>query len=392
VFPLDSLVFDLILPATARPTTEDIKEGLGAEAAKSRLMLDVDLDFPQLEGESPTFLLRKRGDRRLLVVDEATAPMRQNPRTQPIVPRDLRPEKDRLAKLVDKMGARLGRMGAFGSWGDAAVVARSGRDLRAVALLSWALDPVTDLEGRRRAQQLSQREFELKLAGFDKRLDELDDATILARVPPATLERRGPKGAELLVVHVLSDRDGSWDLRKSYEAEKRIGAVELFSRLPGARQNVVAAEPEAEAPPAPSEPPRPAGPPIRAAVHDGRVVLVIPGERFESETITALGKRPLDALSSSDPVTGKQRDAIHLSGCGFVAPLAFLSEVFVDGKPLDRRRFDAEAIQAGEGTRALVGHLPRFGAVRILERGGKRWVTSELAGDPAPLLALTQTS
>jgi hypothetical protein len=390
MFPIDALVFDIILPATARPTAEHIKEALGEEAAASRLVVDVDLDFPQLEAEiSPTFLLRKRGDRRIYVVDESSAPMRQNPRAQPIVPRDLRAEKDRLVRLVGKMGARLGRMNAFGTWGDAVVVARSARDLRAVALLGWALDPVVDLEGRRRSQQLSQREFELKLASYEKRLDELDDATLLARVAPASLEKNGPKGAELLAIHVLSDRDGSWDIRKSYELEKRLAAVEKFSRIPGARQEPVAPEPppapKAEAPP--PEPPRPAGPPIRAMDLAGRVLLVVPAERFESETITALGKRPLDALTGADPVTGKQRDLIHQHGCAFIAPLAFLSEVFLDGKPLDRRRFEAEAVAGPDGARALEALLPRYGTVRVLEVGGKRWVTSELQADPTALVA-----
>ena len=403
MFPLDSLIFDIILPAAARPTSAQIRDGLGEEAASSRLMADVDLDMPQIEAEvSPTFMLRKRGDRRLMICDEASAPLRENPRTQAVVARDLRDEKDRLVNLVDKMGARVGRMGAFGTWGDAVVVCRSPRDLRAVLLLGWALDSVTDLEGRRRGQQLSQREFELKLAGFEKRLDELDDAAILARVPPATIEKKGPKGAELLVVSVLSDRDGSWDIRKSYELEKRVAALDLFSRIPGAKQSIVAADAEPAAaqpaasaaapkePPPPPEPPKPAGPPIRAAEigGGGRIILVVPPERLDSDTITALGKRPIDALTSKDAVTGKQRDHIHQHGAGFIAPLEFLSEVFVEGKPLDRKRFEAEAQTGGDGIRTLEAHLPRFGAVRILERGGKRWITSETTGDAAALLAL----
>jgi len=398
MFALDSLIFDLILPATARPTPEQFLEGLGGEeVAKKRMVLDVDLDVPQIEQEiSPTFLLRKRGDRRLLVVDDG--PLRQNPRTQAIVARDLRPERDRLAKLVETTGARIGRMNAFGTWGDAVVVCRSARDLRAVMLLGWALDPVMDLEGRRRGQQLSQREFEIKLASFEKRLDELDDATILARVPPATLEK---KGKEILVVSTLSDRDGSWDIRKSYELEKRVAAVENFSRIPGARQTIIAPEPAepAEAPKAaaaaptpapatPPEPPKPVGPPIRAVEQGGRIILVVPPERVDSDTVTALGKRPLDVLTSKDAVTGKQRDAIHQHGCGFIAPLAFLSEVFLDGKPLDKKRFEAEAQPAGPGVRALEAHLPRFGGVRVLDQGGKRWITSEISGDGAALLAL----
>jgi hypothetical protein len=363
MFPLDSLVMDLIFPA------------------QQRAIIDVDLDLPQIEAEiSPTFLLRRRGERRIFIVDEQ--PLRQSPRSQPIVARDLRPERERLARTVEKTGARLGRLGAFGAWGDAVVVARSPRDLRAVALLSWALDPTVDLDGRRRASQLGQREFELKLASFDKRLDELDDATILARVPPASLEKRGPREAPIYVVSVLSDRDGSWDVRKSYELEKRLGAVELFSRIPGAKQTIAPAEPEpppaaaAEPPPAP-EPPRPQGPPISAADVGGRVILRIPADRLDSETVTALGKRPLDALAAHDPVGRRERHDIEERGCGFVAPLAFLSEVFVEGKPLDRKRFAEESVEVAGG-RALEAHLPRYGAVWVLELDGKRWVTSEL--------------
>lgn len=395
MFALDCLIFDIILPANARPSAAQVTEGLGGEeVAQKRLILDVDLDLPQLEAEiSPSFLLRRRGERRILVVDEAGGPLRQDPRTQAVVARDLRAEKDRLANLIAKSGARIGRMGAFGTWGEAAVVARTGRDLRAVLLLGWALDPTLDLDGRQRAQQLSQREFEAKLAAFEKRLDELDDATVLARVPPATLEKRGSVLAgteELLVVHALSDRDGSWDIRKSYELEKRVAATDLFARIVGARQPVVPpAPPEPPAPPpaAVAETPKPLGPPLRAIDSGGRIVLVIPAERFDSDTITALGRRPLDVITAKDPIAGGQRERIDQHGCGFVAPLAFLSEVFLEGKPLDRRRFETEAAVVGPA-RALEAHLPRYGAVRVIDLGGKRWVTSELNGDPAAVVAL----
>ncbi len=389
MFPLDSLVFDLLFPATARPTPEQVTDGLGGEdVTKSRMIVDVDLDLPQIETEvSPTFILRKRGDRRVFIVDESVAPLRQS-RTQPIVAKDLRAEKDRLAAVVEKTGARLGRMGTFGTWGDAVIVTRSARDLRAVMLLSWALDPSMDLDGRRRAQPLGQREMELKLASYDKRLDELDDATILGRVPPAQLERRGTKENPLFVVSVLSDRDGSWDIRKSYELEKRLGALELFSRIPGAKQ---APEPEPEPEPVheePPEPPRPVGPPIHAAEAGGRLILRIPAERLDSELVTALGKRALDVLTPRDEISRRDRDRIEQSGAGFVAPLAFLSEVFIEGKPLDKRRFTDEAQEIAPGVRALEALLPRYGAVRVLEIDGKRWITSETGGDVTLLLPL----
>jgi hypothetical protein len=389
----DVLTLDIILPANAQPTGESLLEGLGGnEVAQNRYVLDVDLDVPQIEQElSPTVMLRKRGERRLLVVDEKAGPLRKNPRQEPIITRDLRPEKDRLVKLVEKLGCRLGRLGALGAWGDAVWVTRSARDLRALALLSWVLDPQTDIDGRRRATPLSEREFQTKMAAYDKRLDELDDEVVLSRIPPDSLERRslGLGQGELFIVSVLSDIDGSWDVRKSYELEKRVAAADLFARIPGAKQIVENAAPAekpapakaAAAPAEPPPPPKPAGPPIKSVRLGDRIILVIPAERFDLDTVTALGKKQVDLLGSGDEVPGKDRDLIHQHGCGFLAPLAFLSEVFVDGKPLSRPEFEKTAETMASG-RTLAAHLPRFGPVRILEVGGKRWVTSEVEGDP----------
>lgn len=119
------------------------------------------------------------------------------------------------------------------------------------------------------------------------------------------------------------------------------------------------------------------------------MVLRVPAGRWSLDVATALGQRHTDVLSSQDPISGKLRDKIHHEGCGFVAPLEFLSEVFIDGRPLDRRRFDAEARDAA-GLKILEAHLPRFGPVLVLTQGTRRFVTSEVALAPdriAPLIA-----
>jgi hypothetical protein len=425
---MDTPVIDLIYGADAQPTPESMIEALGGEAAAAtRMILDVDLDAPQYETDiSPTIMLRRRGERRLIIVDEQAQPMRKNPRTEPIIAKDLRPERDRLAAIVEKTGARLGRLGSFGSWGEAAIVVRQPVDLRAILLLGWALDPATDVDGRRRASQLSQKEFEEKLTAYPRRLEELDDLAILSRVPPATLTRKGT----LLIVDVLSDRDGSWDVRKSYELEKRVAATDLFARIPGARVPVPASEaseqrptvsmramtpppvaaepapaaarvetPAARAPTAPSPPPvaeppappKPAGPPIVAAELAGRLILRLPAERFDTDAIGLLSKKSVDIVGAADRLSGAQKDQMHRDGYGFVAPLAFLSEVFVEGKPLDKKRLEAEGRPGPDGTRVLEVHLPRFGPVLLVDGGpGQRWVTSETAGDVAALLAIAR--
>ena len=409
MFAIDSLVIDLVFGADARPTAQGLLEGLGGEeVAKTRLVVDPDLDAPEYEMQvSPTVPLRRRGERRLLIVDETVAPLREDPQADPMVPYDLRPERDRLVALVEKTGARLGRLQAFGTWGDAVTVVRTLRDLRGLALLPWALDPRIDLDGRRRATPLTREELTEKVGAFDLRLDELDDAEIETRIAPAHITRQGA----LIIVDLISPEDGSWDVRHSLELDQRVSAIDRFSRIPGAKTTLaptpalppseattaplrIRAEtpppvPAAEAAAEPPEPPRPAGPPIDATELDGRVVLRVPAGRWNLDIATALGQRHTDVLTSQDPVPGKLRDKIHHEGCGFVAPLEFLSEVFIDGRPLDRRRFDAEARDAA-GLKLLEAHLPRFGPVLVMTQGTRRFVTSEIAIAPeriAPLIA-----
>src|SRR5207248_1357900 len=152
-----------------------------------------------------------------------------DPQADPLIKVDLRPLKEQLIKTCQTLPIRLGRLFALGSWGDAVLVARDVRDLRGICLLPWALDPQTDVDGKRRATPLSQKEFEAKLLAYEKRLEELDEQQILARLSGVSFERRG----DVVVVDVL-EADGTWDQRKSMVMEQQLGAIETFSMLPGA--------------------------------------------------------------------------------------------------------------------------------------------------------------
>ena len=67
---------------------------------------------------------------------------------------------------------------------------------------------------------------------------------------------------------------------------------------------------------------------------------------------------------------------MHRDGATWIAPLEFLSEVFVDGKPLTKAEFEKTA-QSTNGVKSLDVHFPRFGPVTLLEISGKgRYVTS----------------
>ena len=385
---LDSLVTDLIFQASAAIDQKTLIEGLGGqEALEAKQLLDVDRLDPRAEMElSPSMPFRRRGERRLMMLDDSITTPREDPQNDPLIKADLRPAKEALIKMCQALPIRLGRLFVLGSWGDAVLVARSARDLRGIALLPWALDSQVDVDGKRRATPLSQKEFETKILAYEKRLEELDEQQILAGLTGVSFERRG----DLLVVDVL-EPDGTWDQRKSMLLEAQLAALERFSMIPGApaaapapkKPNGDAAKvaPKAAAPVQAAPPPpvkeEPKGPPITAKEVDGAVVLVFPPERFDLDVAAALGKRDWDfVVRRSDNLSGSLRDKIQRDGANWIAPIEFLSEVFVDGKPLTKQEFERDA-QTAEGVKSLDVHFPRFGAVKLLEITGKgRFVTS----------------
>lgn len=393
---LDSLVTDLMFRADAQLDQQTLIDALGGpEVAKTKKLLDPDMLDPRMEMElSPSIPFRRRNERRLMIIDDS-APLRADPQ-EPVVPVDLRPAKEALIAMCEALPIKLGRLFALGSWGDAVLVVRSPRDLRGVCLIAWALDPTTDIDGKRRANQLGRAEFEAKIMAFDKRLDELDDEDILANLPPGTgVELRG----DLLIIDVL-EADGTWDQRKSLELEASVAAIDQFSTFPGApRPKEVAAKAAAPAPApiaaAASEPvveaPAVVGPPLTTAELGATVVLVFPPDRFDLDTAAALGKRDWDqVIRSADKVPGALRDRIHKDGAAWVAPLEFLSEVFVDGKPLSRPAFDAGARAVSDGVRAIDVHFPRFGPATLVDVAGRGRFVSSLVGRDDELAALVR--
>ncbi|MBL9014135.1 MAG: hypothetical protein JNL83_08155 [Myxococcales bacterium] len=390
---IDSLVTDLMFQANAAIDQQKLIEGLGGQdVLETKQLLDVDRLDPRAEMElSPSMPFRRRGERRLMIIDDQVITPREDPQADPLIKSDLRAAKEALIKTMQALPVRLGRLFALGSWGDAVIVTRSARDLRGIALLPYVLDPQVDVDGKRRATPLSQKEFEAKIMAYEKRLEELDEQQILAGLSGVNFERRG----ELLVVDVL-EADGTWDQRKSMLMETQLAAVEKFSLIPGAPSSAAkAAEPKKPEPAkaaAPKPEPAPAkeepkGPPISAREVDGAVVLVFPPERFDLDVAAALGKKDFDqVLRRSDNLPGAMRDKIHRDGATWIAPLEFLSEVFVDGKPLTKAEFERDS-QKLEGLKSLDVHFPRFGPVTLLEIAGKgRFVTTIASAERAAKL------
>src|SRR5437764_6284068 len=123
---LDSLVTDLMFQATAAPDQKDLIEGLGGEdVLQAKQLLDVDRLDPRAEMElSPSMPFRRRGERRLMLIDDQATKPRQDPQADPVINVDLRPLKEQLIKTCQVLPIRLGRIFALGSWGDAVLVAR----------------------------------------------------------------------------------------------------------------------------------------------------------------------------------------------------------------------------------------------------------------------------
>ncbi|HET7499400.1 MAG TPA: hypothetical protein VFK02_00295 [Kofleriaceae bacterium] len=382
---LDALVTDLMFQSSAAIDQKALIDGLGGPTAlESKQLLDVDRLDPRAEMElSPSMPFRRRGERRLMLIDDQTITPRPDPQADPWIKADLRPAKEALIAICQALPIRLGRLFALGSWGDAVLVARTVRDLRGICLLPWALDPQVDDDGKRRQTPLSQKEFEAKIMAYEKRLEELDDQQIIGGLTGVSFERRG----DLVAVSVL-EPDGTWDQRKSLAMETQLAAIDRFSLLPGAPAQPRPSERPTRTIRPPSEggaakpaaaPARaePKGPPLAATELDGKVVLVFPPERFDRDVAAALGKRDWDqVVRRSDNLSGAMRDKIQRDGASWIAPLEFLSEVFVDGKPLSKAEFE-KASTTSNGVRSLDVHFPRFGPVMLLEIAGKgRFVTS----------------
>src|SRR3954471_19946732 len=307
---LDSLVTDLIFQSTAAIDQKTLVDGLGGQdALEGKQMLDVDRLDPRAEMElSPSMPFRRRGERRLMLIDDQAITPRADPQADSWVRSDLRPAKEALIAMCQHLPVRLGRLFALGSWGDAVIVARSVRDLRGIALIPWALDPQVDIDGKRRQTPLSQKEFEAKLMASEKRLEGLDDPQIIGNLTGASFERRG----DLVVVDVL-EPDGTWDQRKSLALETQLAAVERFSMIPGPPAQAKIADrptkptkPPADKAAAKAEPkPEPKGQPLPAREIDAKVVLVVAAERFDLDVAAALGKRDWDqVVRRTDNVSG----------------------------------------------------------------------------------------
>ena len=134
--------------------------------------------------------------------------------------------------------------------------------------------------------------------------------------------------------------------------------------------------------------PEPTGAPLEAVDVDGRVVLRVPGDRWSMDLAAKLGAKDPSVVRRGDKVSGQLLDRLAKEGAGFVTVLPYFSEVFLDGKALDKKRFEAESKESEPGVREMEAQLPRFGTVRVLVSTKGKFLTSELTIPAGRLLSL----
>src|SRR5690349_22957224 len=115
---LDSLVTDLIFQSSAAIDQKALIDGLGGQdALTNKQLLDVDRLDPRAEMElSPSMPFRRRGERRLMIIDDQATKPREDPQNDPVIQTDLRPFKEALITSAQKLPIRLGRIFALGAW------------------------------------------------------------------------------------------------------------------------------------------------------------------------------------------------------------------------------------------------------------------------------------
>src|SRR5206468_11872967 len=106
---LDSIVTDLMFQSSAAIDQKTLIEGLGGETAlETKQLLDVDRLDPRAEMElSPSMPFRRRGERRLMIIDDQGVTPRPDPQADPVIKTDLRPAKESLIGTAQKLPLRL---------------------------------------------------------------------------------------------------------------------------------------------------------------------------------------------------------------------------------------------------------------------------------------------
>jgi hypothetical protein len=351
IFPKGALYFDLIFPAP--PAPQALTQVLG-RAAQMFGAVEVD---EEIEAMLPRLPMMKPTDRRLILGQVAGPSLIEN---SP----ELKTFLQLMLGLIDRTGARVGTVGAWGDPGFFGAASKDRNDLAALALLGWLDADEYDLNfgttGPKATRDQKQAEFAAK---FKLIVDAKIEAQLGAMPvgPYFLLDLLGKLGG------YGQEEYNDW-LKKCFVSFK-----------------IVAAPPPPKAPEPPPEAPKNA---IRSVEVAGKTYLIIPKERVSTSLLDDLVKGRLDSFHKIDALSGKVQELIARKQVPFLAQLEFLSELFLDGKPLNKSAAQSMMQPVSDGYSTFVAHMPRFGRVRVIGRDGAWWFYSDAEEDAKTLLPL----
>ena len=121
---------------------------------------------------------------------------------------------------------------------------------------------------------------------------------------------------------------------------------------------------------------------LKTATLADEFLIVYSENQFDLDLAAAFGKKDWDTvLRTVGGISGQDRDKVYGKGAHFLAPLEFLSEVFIDGTPLSKPYFE-EHCEGHDAGRSLQIHYPRFGPALLLELADKRRFVCSILNQP----------
>jgi hypothetical protein len=352
VFPKGALYFDLIFPTP--PSSQALAQVLGKAV---QMFGAVEAD-EEIERKLPRLPIMKPTDRRLLLGQVVgTSLVEASP--------DLKTFLQLMLGLIDRTGARVGTVGAWGDPGFFGAASKDRNDLAALALMGWVDASEYDLNFGTTGPKATR----------DQKLAEIPDK--YKKIVEAKLE--GQLGAMAVGPYHLLDLLGKLG---GYTPEEH---KDWLKRCFVAFKIASAPPPPPKAAEPPPEPPKA---PIRAAELDGKPVLLVPKERFGVSTFEGIAKGRLEILHKIDQVPGRVQEEVARKRVPFLAELPSLTELFYEGRPLDKSAASKLLEPVSDGYATFVAQMPRFGRVRVIGRGDSWWFFSDAEVEAKELLGL----
>jgi hypothetical protein len=352
VFPKGALYFDLIFPVP--PSSQALTQVLG-RAAQMFGAVEADEEIERLQPRIP---IMKPTDRRLLLGQVmGTSLIEASP--------ELKTFLQLMLALIDRTGARVGTVGCWGDPGFFGAASKDRNDLASLALMGWVGADEYDLNFGTTGPKATS---EQKLAEVPDKYKKIVEAKLEGQLGAAPV---GP-------YHLLDllGKLGGYGQEEYKDWLKRCFVAFKIAAAPPPPPK--AAEPPPEAPKMP----------IRATELDGKPVLIVPKERFGVSMFEGIAKGRLEVLHKIDQVPSRVQEEVARKRVPFLAELPSLTELFSEGRPLDKTTAAKLLEPVSDGYSTFIAQMPRFGRVRVIGRDESWWFFSDAEAEAKGLLGL----